>query len=385
MIGVFKCKWRVHATGIGIARASAALVCGFLLAGCVMQGGALCKTEPVMTIKTQGGGSEDIVALPLDDAGGTTRLFIREICNDSNGPRCKPGQWRVGRVDVAAGNSPAPTEHAWRPGSDGGNSPFLPLGMSLVPGTEPGAATLFLVDIAKASAVRIWQLRILDGDIVDAKLISASDRDAGAKLKGANDLQAVRDGDGFLIYITRFDEYGLLPWRTGVWPALIKIRDGAPLETFVDGLRGANGIVDPCPDCDLVIASYWERRLRFISRDGSEDKDFASREFAVRPDNLTLDGERILVAGQHRVDLTFLNLFVSSWIPSPSAVYAIDVKSLHSGAIPQLLWEGGWRFGRSVTVAVPITGSRLAIGQISTPSILVVDCPAGLSKRILPH
>lgn len=339
-----------------------------------MQGGALCKTEPVMTIKTQGGGSEDIVALPLGDPGGTTRLFIREICNDSNGPRCKSGQWRVGRADVTAENSPTPAEHAWRPGNDGEDSPFLPLGMSLVPGAEPGSATLFLVDIAKASAVRIWQLRILNGDIVDAKLISASDRDAGARLKGANDLQAVRDEDGFLVYITRFDKYGLLPWRTGVWPALVKMRDGAPLETFADGFRNANGIVDPCPDCDLVIASYWEHRLRFISKAGGEVKGFASREFAVRPDNLTLDGERILIAGQHRVDLTFLNLFVSSWIPSPSAVYAIDVKSLHPGAIPQLLWEGGWRFGRSVTVAVPITGSRLAIGQISTPGILIVDC-----------
>lgn len=376
MMDAIKCKWRVRVTGLDIARALTALICGSLLAGCAMKGGGLCRTEPVMVLKTQGGGSEDIVALPLGDAEGTMRLFIREICNDSNGSLCKSGQWRVGRVDIATGNLPAPTAHAWRPEDDGKDSPFLPLGMSLVLGAEPGSATLFVVDIANTSAVRIWQLRILDGNIIGARSINSSDPDARAKLKGANDLQAIREEDRFLVYITRFDEYSLLPWRTSTWPALVKMRDGAPLETFAEGFRSANGIIDPCPNCDLVIASYWERRLRFISKAKGEINGFASGEFPIRPDNLTLDGERILIAGQHGIFLTFLNLFVSSRIPSPSAVYAIDIKSLHSGAIPQLLWEGGWRFGRSVAVAVPITGSRLAIGQISTPGILVVDCPA---------
>jgi hypothetical protein len=41
-----------------------------------------------------------------------------------------------------------------------------------------------------------------------------------------------------------------------------------------------------------------------------------------------------------------------------------------------LLWEGGWRQGHSVTTAVALPNERLAIGQINTPTILVVDCSA---------
>lgn len=360
-----------------IPHTAAVLAAAALAAGCVTQGGALCAPAPAMVIGLQGGGSEDLAVLPLDAAGTTTRLFLREICDGTDAPRCRPGQWRVGSVDVGKENVPASTRHAWRPEGKEGEHTFEPLGMSLVPDDAPGAATLFIADIGRRAAVRIWQLRIEGGEVVDARLAAPADADAGSRLAGANSLQPVRDGSGFRLYVTRFDEYGLLPWRPTPWPALVQVRDGRLLEPANQDFRNANGIIDACPGCNhLVVASYWERRLRFASKNSGEIGGYASAELPIRPDNLRLDGERILIGGQHRVDLTALNLLVSSRIPSPSAVYAVDARSLGPDAVPTLLWEGGWRQGHSVTTAVALPNERLAIGQINTPTILVVDCSA---------
>jgi hypothetical protein len=348
-----------------------------LLTSCMMQGDARCTSEPAMIIDTRGGGSEDIAVLPMDQTGDITRLLIREICNDSSSPHCRPGQWRLGRVDISQENIPVSTQYLWRPGKNDGGDSFEPLGMSLIPGDEPGDGTLFVIDIGQPQAVRIWQLRIAGGKVADAGLATPVDTQTGIRLTAANSLQAIRDGDDFHLYVTRFDEYGLLPFRPKPWPALVQIREGLILAASKQDFRNANGIIAPCPDCDLVIASYWERRLRFASKDSGEIKGYASAELPIRPDNLRLDGERILIGGQHRVDLTALNLLVSSRIPSPSAVYAIDTQSLGPDATPMLLWEGGWKYGHSVATAVALPNNRLAIGQINTPGILVVDCPSG--------
>lgn len=347
-----------------------------LLTGCVMEGNALCTGAPIMTIETRGGGSEDIAVLPLDPTDNITRLFIRERCNDSSDPECKTGQWRLGSVDISRENTPASTRYAWRPGNDASEDDFEPLGMSLVPGNTPGEGTLFVIDIARPQSVRIWQLDISGGEITKATLATPADTQTGARLTSANSLQAVRndDGESFHLTITRFDEYGLLPFRPTPWPALVRINNGVIQPPPAQDFRNANGIIRPCAGCDLVIASYWERRLRFVSKENGEIGEYASAELPIRPDNLRLDSERILIAGQHRVDLTALNLLVSSHIPSPSAVYAIDTGSLGPDTVPTLLWEGGWKYGHSAATAVALPGNRLAIGQINTPGILVVDC-----------
>jgi len=348
-----------------------------LLAGCEVEGNALCGSDPVMVIETRGGGSEDIAALPLDQTGDITRLFIREQCNDGSDPLCKSGQWRLGRVDISRNNTTNATRYAWRPENTAGENHFEPLGMSLVPGNAPGEATLFVIDIARPKLVQIWQLRITGGEITEARLATPTNAaQTGARLATANSLQAIRndEGDDFHLFVTRFDEYGLLPFRPTPWPALAQIRNGQLQSPAVQDFRNANGIILPCEDCDLVIASYWERRLRFASKASGEIGEYASAALPIRPDNLRLDGERILIAGQHRVDLTALNLLVSSHIPSPSAVYAINTRSLGPDTHPTLLWEGGWKYGHSVATAVALPGNRLAIGQINTPSILIADC-----------
>ena len=348
-----------------------------LLAGCEVEGNALCGRDPVMVIETRGGGSEDMVVLPLDQTGDITRLFIREQCNDGSDPLCKAGQWRLGRADISWNNTTSVTHHAWRPGNTASEDHFEPLGMSLVPGNAPGEATLFVIDIARPKLVRIWQLRITGGEITEARLATpANAAQTGARLATANSLQAIHsdESDGFHLFVTRFDEYGLLPFRPTPWPALVQIRNEQLQPPAAQDFRNANGIIQPCKDCDLIIASYWERRLRFASKTSGKIGEYASAELPIRPDNLRLDGERILIAGQRRVDLTALNLLVSSRIPSPSAVYAINTRSLGPDTHPTLLWEGGWKYGHSVATAVALPGNRLAIGQINTPSILIADC-----------
>jgi hypothetical protein len=79
-----------------------------------------------------------------------------------------------------------------------------------------------------------------------------------------------------------------------------------------------------------------------------------------------------LIAGQRHWFFASLNL-AAPFMPSPSAVYAIDIAALGANAEPHLLWDGGWRHGRSVSVAVPIPRG-LALGQIRSPGVLLVRC-----------
>jgi len=241
--------------------------------------------------------------------------------------------------------------------------------MSLVPSANPGDGVLFLIDAVEP--LRIWRLAVIGGEIAPTERPWFEDRDG--VLKGANDLQAV----GETAYVTRYDPLGLLPWRSGPWPGVVAVRaDEAPVPG-AEGLRGANGIVDLGSGRDLLVASYWERRLRFIGKDGDSPPvaGYATAELAVHPDNLTLDGGRVLIAGQRHVALAALNLAAPS-APSPSAVFEVRVDELGPGAVPRPLWEGGWSDGRSVSVAVPVPGG-LALGQIRAPHILRVRCREG--------
>jgi hypothetical protein len=137
---------------------------------------------------------------------------------------------------------------------------------------------------------------------------------------------------------------------------------------------------------NLLVADYWGRRLRMFplaAGDGGDAMRPATRKLAIHPDNLTRAGDWILIAGQRHAPLTSLNLGIPS-LPSPSAVYRVRVDALPGteeaevpeAALPEpmLLWEGGWRHGRSVSVAVPVPGG-FALGQIRTPGVLIVSCP----------
>ena len=126
-----------------------------------------------------------------------------------------------------------------------------------------------------------------------------------------------------------------------------------------------------------MVADYWNNRLRFIKKDGDGDKtpNFATGELPIRPDNLTIIGDRILIAGQRSGILAGLGLFLP-FVPSPSAVIEIKEEELNNIAKGDLLWWGGLFDGRSVSVAVPaFPGSDdLILGQIRAPDLLHVTC-----------
>jgi hypothetical protein len=205
------------------------------------------------------------------------------------------------------------------------------------------------------------------GDLAPARfrLTDADD------LTAANDVQTDRER----IYVSRFDMFGWLPWRGAGWTGVVAIQvvDGkAAIERrLADGLRGADGIVLHPDGKHLILSDYWGRRLRFVPIDGQPGGE-ATAELEIHPDNLTLDGERLLIASQENGFFAAINLLIAS-APSPSAVYAIDVRQLGAYANPRLVWRGGWSTGRSVSVAVPVPGA-VAMGQIPAPSVLVVQC-----------
>jgi hypothetical protein len=332
-----------------------------------------CPAAPAALIATAGG-AEDIVALPL--ANGRVRLFVRE-----------PKASRIGRADVAVDAIPRQTEEAWRPP---GSRPFKPLGMSLVPGARGGEARLYVLD--KEPPVQIWRLTIAaDGTVKEAGVWFPSDslRPPDERLKEANDVEAVGEVDDGVVYITRLSPSGFLPGRAA-WPGLLRVRPPASVTPLAEGLRGANGIIDLGPGQDLLVANYWDRRLRLVAKEpGGADQHArahgrldgvraATAQLAIHPDNLTRDRDRVLIAGQRSGALTALNLAVSA-LASPSAVFAIGLDRLGEHAEPTLLWEGGWRHGRSVSVAVPVPGG-LALGQIRAPGVLVVRCGAEVSR-----
>lgn len=123
----------------------------------------------------------------------------------------------------------------------------------------------------------------------------------------------------------------------------------------------------------LVVSDYWGRRLRVFSEEASVDQmAFATGELDIHPDNLTRDGSKIYIAGQRSALLAALNILLP-FVPSLSAVYAIDVVNLGPEAQPELIWDSGWFNGRSVSIAVP-TAAGLALGQIRARDVLLLDC-----------
>ncbi len=340
-----------------------------LAVACLMLGGAastaraetLCAPAPVARIATLGAGAEDIVALPL--GAGRVRLFVRESCRGF-GCGSAPERFRIGYADLTADAVPLNTREAFRPSGE-----FEPLGMSLVRGLRPGDATLFVLD--SVAPRRIWRLEIRNGDIVGARSARWFESDR-KELTAWNDIQAVGD----VAYVTRFDPYGAF-WRTGAWQGLARISPGQQPVLYADGFRGANGIVD-LGGVDLVVSDYWNQRLRFVRKDPAAEHGiprFATAPLPIHPDNLTLDPERgrLLIAGQQSSMLTALNL-MAGFVPSPSAVLSIRTSLLGVDAEPTMLWKGGSNVGRSVSVAVPVPGERLALGQIAAPDVLVVGC-----------
>ena len=197
-------------------------------------------------------------------------------------------------------------------------------------------------------------------------------------LGAANDLQVVGDR----IFVSRFDPLGSLPFRSEDWKGIAEVQDGRLVREREQAFPGANGIVDLGQGRDLVVADYWNKRLRFVKKDGEEGKEtrFASAELPIRPDNLTLDVDqnRILIAGQRNFFLTALNLLFPS-LPSPSAVIEIKTESLDATAKGDLLWSGGLSYGRSVSVAIPVLpgSDNLILGQIRAPDLLHVVCKPG--------
>lgn len=352
-----------------------------LLAGCAtgIQDESRCTTRPTV-IETLPGGAEDMVALPLGN--GSTRLFVREVCAGSD---CGPEANRIGTVDVGPETATflKRTVPAWQPVGD---KDFYPLGMSLVLDDKSQNGALFVLDRRMSFLGRderppkIWRVPIvrgkLNGDPVHAPWFTGDD------LQDANDLQAVGDD----AYVTLYDAFGILPWRHRSRNALVKVRQsgaregkGQPVADSKE-LRGANGIVDLGPGRDLVVADYWQRRLRFVRKgsNGGEEVRYATGRLPIHPDNLTLDGDRLLIAGQEWWQLAAVNLWFSG-LPSPSRVLEIRVGDLGAEAQPhperdvRQLWAGGWSYGRSVSVAVP-TPQGLALGQIRAPGILQVEC-----------
>jgi len=320
-------------------------------------GSAVCPSKPLLRIATHGVGAEDMVALPL--AEGRVRLFLREVCH---GRGCTPDRFRVGCVDIGPETAPVRTDCAWRPPTA---EPFKPLGMSLLAEGPVGVGTLYLLDTVQPP--RIWRLEIVAGEITEAEVVREWQGDV---LRHGNNLQAV----GETLYVTRFDPLGWWPWRRERWHGVVALRKNAPPRLFELGLRGANGIVDLGPGRELLVANYWGRDLRFVAKDGavSGESAIASARLPIYPDNLSRDGERILIAGQRYPLLAALNLLLP-WVPSPSAVYAIDIQRLGPAAEPELLWQGGWRYGRSVSVAVSMPGG-LALGQIRAADVLLLQC-----------
>lgn len=310
-----------------------------LLAGCAGAPG----------IATQGG-PEDLVAVPTT---GAQRLLVRE-------PR---GAGRIGQVELpAAGEPPDATTMLGRPAAE----KFAPLGLTLVE-REPGRLELLAIDRSRgAAAIRRF------GWSGDAAAAAGEPLYQGAEVEQANDLVGfVRDG-AFEVWFTRFRFAGFLPWGGGDWVGLVRVRDGQAT-AFAPGFGGANGIAWVAARQRLLVSDFWERRLRWFDPASGAFDGYATAVLPIHPDNLTLDAERgeVLIAGSRHFSATVANIVLPS-VASPSMVLAASSDGLAADARPKTVWDGGWRTG-SVSVAVPLGDKRLALGQITTPKILIVE------------
>jgi hypothetical protein len=306
-----------------------------------------CAGAPGITTQ---GGPEDVVAIA--GAAGS-RLLLRE-------PR---GEGRIGQVDVPSTGAPPPTTTGFvRPDQ----AAFAPLGLALAE-PEPGRFELLAIDRAKAGAA-IRRFAVPGGATGAAGAVVYQ----GAEVDRANDLVGfVRDGQ-LEVWFTRFKFGGFLPWGHGDWVGLVRVRDGQATP-FATGLAGANGIAWVATRQRLLVSDFWERRLRWYDPASGAFDGYATAELPIHPDNLTLDPVRgeVLIAGPKHFSAVVANLLVPS-LASASMVLAAPIDSLSESARPATAWEGGWSTG-SVSVAVPVGDKRLALGQMTTPGLLIVE------------
>lgn len=319
--------------------AGLALPLAMLLAGCAGAPG-------IATL----GGPEDLVAIATDRG---KRLLVRE-------PK---GEGRIGQVEVpTSGAAPGATEALGRPAQE----KFAPLGLALVE-AEPGRQELLAIDRSRgAAAIRRF------GWSGDAAAATGEPLYQGTEVEQANDLVGfVRDG-AFEVWFTRFRFAGFLPWSGGDWTGLVRVRDGQAT-AFAPGFGGANGIAWVAARQRLLVSDFWERRLRWFDPASGAFDGYATAVLPIHPDNLTLDAERgeVLIAGSKHFSATVANIVLPS-VASPSMVLATPLDGLAADAQPKTVWDGGWRTG-SVSVAVPLGDKRLALGQITTPKILIVE------------
>lgn len=300
--------------------------------------------------------------MPRSD--GRTRLFVREVCRNKD--ECSKDMARIGSVDFGLNQTqkPTQTQYAWRPQN---SVSFDPLGLSLVADAGADHPSLYVIDATKPP--QIWKVEIDQSFNLGREALYVGPT---PEIQNANDLQAAPEG----IYVTRFDPFGFLPWRNTSWNGIVLVSPTMTPKPFARGLTGANGIVRIGSEPSrFVVSSYWERRLRiFAGETSKEEMIFATDELDIHPDNLTLDGSTLYIAGQKNALLAALNLMWSA-VTSPSAVYAIDVQQLGPGAKPRLVWQSGGADidSNSVSVAVPVPGA-IALGHIRNADILLIDC-----------
>jgi hypothetical protein len=321
-----------------------------LLGGLSALAEAVCGTTTTTIPLTSG--PEDVVAWRLDAT--RTRLFVRQ----------KTG------IEILTFAGLTQVDARSLRGPEG----FAPLGMSLVRENGSTTGTLYVIDRGGSTGnptVRWYGVR--NGLPVDGDAGELTATEGRTLLQNANDLE-VMNGEA---WVTRYDPLALLRFRARGWPGLVRVRQGERVAEVreSDGMRGFNGIVSLGPASrDFIVADYWNRRLMRVTGDGSLGPA-ASAELPIHPDNLTRDGSRILIAGQRYAPLAALNLLpFMSWLPSPSEVYAIEIADIGEHAMPARLWKSEWGRGRSVSVAVRLSGG-LALGQIAACSLLVVSCP----------
>lgn len=342
------------------------------LLGCASGPAPICTAQPIATIAARNdGGVEDIVAITLSN--GTTRLLFRDPCDGACRQRADGAG--ISYVDIGGPVEPPPkAEMFWRPRA---GDAFAPLGLALLPRAD-GSFVLFVIDETdRRGTTKLWAVAIGKDGRAGETIWEIQD----ARFEHANDLLAIPDGDGFVVFVSRYDALGFFPWGREPWPGIVRVAHGADgkdsVERLSEGLRGANGMAAPgwLPTSDpLLVSDYWEQTLRGLARDGTTAPRLA-HALDFHPDNLTLarDGQHVLAAGQRCALLAGLNLLWSA-VPSPSQVAAIGPPLVSGSPTVTPLWRGGFRAGASVSVAVPIGQNRLALGQINRPEILIVQC-----------
>ena len=144
-------------------------------------------------------------------------------------------------------------------------------------------------------------------------------------------------------------------------------------QTVLWNVGGANGMAfwtNPSGGVELILSDYSHRRIwRFEADEDGSLRTLSETSIQFRPDNLTISGDELFIAGQYNLISSYLNISFSSGIPTRSGILRW---SLSKPDAEPVLTDPQPQGGPAVATAVPYHDFLIG-SHITAPTLRLLN------------